>query len=165
MAVCEPLSPLERVREDYRALRIVSPAYAGREGELTSVLQYVYQSVFLGAQGYSALAGKLERIAAEELRHLQLLGSLVSRLGAPPVFTACPPYPVAYYSASSVNYAKTPSEMIEADIRMERASAAAYARMLEGIENDGAAELLTRLKEEELAHLSLLLKIREEGIG
>lgn len=33
---------LDGITEDYKTLRVISPAYAGGRGELTAVLQYVY---------------------------------------------------------------------------------------------------------------------------
>ena len=113
---------LESVGEDMKTLRIVTKAYAGRDGELTSVLQYVFQSVVLGQRGERELALLLQRIAADEMRHLQIVGSLITRLGAPPIYSACPPYPVGYYSASCVNYAKETDEMPSADVAAEENS-------------------------------------------
>ncbi len=150
---------LESVGEDLRTLRIVTKAYAGREGELTSVLQYVYQSVLLGQRGERELALLLQRIASDEMRHLQTVGALITRLGAPPVYTACPPYPVGYYSASCVNYARETAEMIEADIAAEERSAEAYAGMLKEMENPAAAEVVLALMKEEREHLRLLRRL------
>ena len=84
---------------DLQALRALSPAYAGRNGELTAILQYVYQSILLDGCGKTNEAKQLVRIAVDEMHHLEKIGSLFVKLGVPPVFTACPPYPVAYYSA------------------------------------------------------------------
>ncbi len=147
---------LESVGEDMKTLRIVTKAYAGREGELSSVLQYVYQSIVLGQRGERELSMLLQRIASEEMRHLQIVGSLITRLGAPPLFTACPPYPVGYYSASCVNYAKETGEMLAADVASEENSVKAYEGMLKEIENPAAAEVILALMKEEEEHLRLL---------
>ena len=147
---------LESVGEDTKTLRIVTKAYAGREGELTSVLRYVYQSVVLGQRGETELSHLLQRIAADEMRHLQIIGSLITRLGAPPIFAACPPYPVGFYSASCVNYARETEEMLAADIAAEENSVKTYAAMLETMENPAAAEVILAVMEEEREHLTLL---------
>lgn len=147
---------VERIGQDLRALRIVSPAYAGRDGELTAVLQYVYQAVVLGQSGMEALSRDLMRIASDEMRHLQLLGSAITRLGAPPVFTACPPYPVSYYSASCVNYVRGAREMVAADILLERCSSEGYLRMLSSLENPAVSALIASILEEERGHLARL---------
>ena len=147
---------LQSVGEDVRTLRIVSKAYAGREGELTSVLQYVYQSIVLGERGEGRLAELLMRIGTEEMRHLTTVGALITRLGASPVFTACPPYPVSYYSASCVNYARETAEMLKADVEEEQNAVASYSAMLCEIENPAAAEILSSILSEEREHLRLL---------
>lgn len=89
-----------------QALRALSPAYAGRNGELTAILQYVYQSILLDGCGKGDQAKVLLGIAVDEMEHLEKIGGLLVGLGVPPVFTACPPYPVAYYSASNVDYSR-----------------------------------------------------------
>ena len=147
---------LEGVKENVRALRVVSPAYAGRDGELTAILQYVYQSILLGGSGEKELAALLLSIAKEEMRHLQIMGTLIVKLGAPPVFTACPPYPVSYYSASCVNYAKSPRAMLAADISAERTAISEYERMIACLGNEPAAAVLARIRDDEEEHLRRL---------
>lgn len=151
---------LESVGEDLRTLRIVTKAYAGKEGELTSVLQYVYQSVVLGQRGERELSLLLYRIASDEMRHLQTIGSLITRLGAPPIYTACPPYPVGYYSASCVNYAKETEEILLSDILAEENSIKTYAAMLEEMENPAAAAVILSVMQDEREHLTLLRRHR-----
>ena len=157
-----PYPSLEGIQEDYRTLRIVSPAYAGREGELTATLQYVYQSVYLGARGKEELSRLLIEIAVTEMHHIQILGSLITRLGAPPVFTACPPYPVGFYSASCVNYAKSPEAMLTADIRGERNAIAEYESMLRSLQNAQVREIISRIVEDEKIHVSELERALKE---
>ena len=147
---------LNAVKENVRALRVVSPAYAGRDGELTAILQYVYQSILLGGSGEKELSALLLSIAVEEMRHLQILGTLIVKLGAPPVFTACPPYPVSYYSASCVNYAKSPRAMLAADISAERTAISEYERMIACLGNEPAAAVLARIRDDEEEHLRRL---------
>ncbi len=147
---------LQSVGEDMKTLRIVTKSYAGREGELTSVLQYVYQSIVLNQRGENELSLLLQRLASDEMRHLQIIGSLITHLGAPPMFTVCPPYPVGYYSASCVNYTKDTVEMIAADVAAEENSVNSYAAMIEEMENPAAADVILAVLKEEKEHLDLL---------
>lgn len=151
-----PYPSLENVGEDCRALRIVSPAYAGREGELTAILQYVYQSVLTGACGEEELSRLLISIAVNEMRHVEILGTLITKLGAPPVFTACPPYPVGFYSASCVNYVRSPEGMLAADIQGEKQAIACYKRMLRELCNPCVSEVIGRIVKDEEVHLAAL---------
>ena len=157
-----PYPTLDGITEDYRALRIVSPAYAGREGELTATLQYVYQSILLGANGLQKESRLLLDIAVTEMHHVEILGTLITKLGAPPVFTSCPPYPVGYYCASYVNYVKNPLGMIGADIIGEKAAIAEYERILRGLCNSQVSAVIERIIEDEKVHVTALEKMFQE---
>lgn len=144
---------LEEIGEDFAALRLISPAYAGRDGELTAVLQYVYQSVIFSEEGRGEFARALIEIAVNEMHHLEVLATMIAKLGAPPVFTACPPYPVGYYSAACVNYTKNPRQMICADICAEENAISCYETILCRIKNAPVAAVVSRILEDEKEHL------------
>ncbi len=144
---------LEEIGEDFAALRLLSPAYAGRDGELTAVLQYVYQSVIFSEEGRGEFARALIEIAVNEMHHLEVLATMIAKLGAPPVFTACPPYPVGYYSAACVNYTKNPRQMICADICAEENAISCYETILCRIKNAAVAAVVSRILEDEKEHL------------
>lgn len=150
---------LEEVTPDCSALRLISPAYAGKAGELTAILQYVFQSIVLEECGFIEIAKTLVRLAVSETRHLQLLGTAICKLGAPPVFTACPPYPVGYYSASNVDHCKNPRQMICADICAEENAIADYERMLCRLSNPPISALISRIAEEKRENLRVLNQI------
>lgn len=147
---------LEEIKEDYAALRVISPAYAGREGELTAVLQYVYQSIVLSAIGESETSRLLMSIAVTEMHHLEILGTLVAKLGAIPAFVKCPPYPVGYYSASNVNYVKFPEGMLTADLIGEKNAIAGYEAMCCRLANEKVKQVILRIIEDEKVHVAAL---------
>ena len=124
-----------------QALRALSPAYAGRNGELTAALQYVYQSILLDGCGKTQEAKTILKIAVQEMHHLEKLGGLLVSFGVPPVFTACPPYPVAYYSAANVDYVRQLPQMLDSDIRAEREAIACYTRILRTVREKGFIEM------------------------
>ncbi len=149
-------------QEEWKTLKLLSPVYAGRSGALTAALQYVFQAITLSAQGETEKARALESLAGEKLRHLQLLGSLVEKCGAKPVFTSCPPYPVSYHSASYVNYAKTYPAMLAADIELERSLCVAYTTAVKSLEGE-AKETVAQILQETRAHLETVKEL--DGIS
>lgn len=153
---------LDGITEDYKTLRVISPAYAGGRGELTAVLQYVYQSILLERFGKKEMGKTVLSIAINEMHHLELLGTAITLLGAPPAFTACLPYPIGYYSASNVNYTKTPCEMIEADIAAESNAIADYRKILGCILNEPLKALIERIIEDEELHLAAFKSMKKE---
>lgn len=152
----------EGTNEKNRALRSIAPAYAGRKSVLTAALQYIHQVISLGASGMEREGRALERIAGDKLRHLEELGSLIARFGAQPLFTACPPYPVSYYSANAVEYCKTYEGMLRADVGMERALCVTYTTMLKTLEDDGAKKVVGRIAEETREHLKTVERMASE---
>ncbi len=142
---------------DTKALRSVAAVYAGKKSVLTAALQYVYQAVTLGAMGRREEGRALEKLAGEKFFELEQLASLLASLGVNPLFTACPPYPVSYFSASGVDYAKSYPAMLEADIALLRSLCVSYSTMQRTAECPEVEELAGKLlhkTREELAHLS-----------
>lgn len=150
---------MEGIGENSCMLRALSPAYAGREGEMTAILQYVYQAILLGACGEQNASETLLSIAVTEMHHLEILGTLICKLGAPPVFTSCPPYPVGYYSASCVNYVKSPAAMIQADLCGERQAVEGYRKILCKLSDERVSAVIERIIEDELVHIQALERL------
>ena len=71
---------MNEITKDAQTLRALAPAYAGKHGELTAVLQYVYQSIYLDANGMGKEARLLLSIAVNEMHHLEILGTLITKL-------------------------------------------------------------------------------------
>ncbi len=158
----KPYPSLTGITENCQVLRLISPAYAGRKGELTATLQYVYQSIYLGECGKEKLSRLLLDIAVTEMHHIQILGALITRLGAPPLFTSCPPYPEGFYSASCVNYAKSPEAILSADIRGEREAISEYKRLLYCLNDEKIGAVISRIIEDEQVHLEALENAQRE---
>ncbi len=141
------------------SLRAILPVYAGKDGMLTAVLQYVYQAIRLGGSGSAEEGRAIETIAGEKLRDFEVLGALIAQLGADPVFTACPPYPVSYHSAAGVDYAKTYPEMLLADIRLEERLIARFEEIGRQFGACTAGETVARLRLSACSHLERLRKM------
>lgn len=153
---------LDGIEEDTSALKIISPAYAGDEGELTAVLQYVYQHILFDNAGYKDYANILIKIAVSEMKHLEILGSLILKLGAAPVYSYLPPYPINYYSARSVSYSKNPQKMILDDVAAEQYAIDTYTKMLCRIKNERVAAVIQRIRMDEEKHLAAFKCILKE---
>ncbi|MFQ7079045.1 MAG: hypothetical protein ACLRSW_14540 [Christensenellaceae bacterium] len=61
---------LDGIGEDPAALKLISPAYAGNEGELTAVLQYIYQHILFDHAGCKDYADILLK-GITEMKHLK----------------------------------------------------------------------------------------------
>lgn len=153
---------LDGIGEDPAALKLISPAYAGNEGELTAVLQYIYQHILFDHAGCKDYADILLKVAITEMKHLEILGSLILRLGAAPVYSYLPPYPINYYSAHAVSYSKVPQKMILDDIEAEQCAIDTYTKMLCRLKNERVAAVIQRIRMDEEMHLAMFKCILKE---
>jgi bacterioferritin len=157
-----PFPKLEGIEKSGSELKIISPAYAGDESELTSILQYVYQSIVLKKDGFTSEGKILEGIALDEMRHFELLGSMIYRLGEYPVFTYLPPHPINYFSTRSVTYSKTLKKMIMDDMIAEQYAIDGYSKMLYKLKDENVSAVIQRIRMDELRHLHMLKEIAND---
>lgn len=153
---------MDEIGENEGILKIVSPAYAGDESELTATLQYAYQQIVSEEQGLIEAAREIGLLAADEWKHLQTLGRLIARLGAKPSFCYLPPYPIRYFSARSVCYSIEPKKMLSSSLIGEEYAVESYSRMLCKIDDEKVRAVLARIRSDEIEHVKRIEKLLKE---
>lgn len=148
-----PYPDLSAIGTDCKNAQIIMPAYVDSESEMTAVLQYIFQSINFDVAGNSRYAAMLEDIAIAEMKHLDLLGEALLRMGVSPVYVRRPPNKCDYYSTCHVNYATQPAAMIAADITSETEAIRSYEQMLCKITNPTLGALISRILLDERMHL------------
>lgn len=155
-----PYPSIEDVCEDRESATIISPAYAGLRGELTAVLQYRFHSYYFKFGGDGETAEILDGISLAEMKHFDMLGELILKLGYPPVYvTRIPDYRV--YSAESVTYGRDPQNMLVDDINGELRTVAAYEKIISLLKNERVAAVIKRIKLDEELHVKVLREALE----
>lgn len=154
-----PFPVLDGIEKNERDLKIISPAYAGDESELTAILQYTYQAILLEEAGFLEEAKTLKRISMDEMKHMQTLGRMIAKLGANPVFSYFPPYPIRFFTARSVSFSSSPKKMIAESIVGEEYAIDGYSRMIAKLSSEQVRAVIVRIRMDELAHLKELQEI------
>ena len=155
---------LKDLQCDAYSARILSSAYATSAGELNASLQYIYHSINFSCKNDDKRAELLKSIAIAEMIHLNLLGEALIRLGAPPVYSYCPPAHYNFYSTKFVAYSRSLRNMIEDDVMGEKYAIYNYERMLPRLKNDTLRTLICRILEDENLHVEAL-KSSLEGLS
>ena len=137
-----PYPSFDDLATDLQSATIISPAYAGLKGELTATLQYRFHNFYFESYGYKETSDLLTGISLAEMKHLDILGSLILKLGYPPVFTTTVPS-ARLYDTRAVVYGKDPQNMLISDINGELEAISLYE------------EIICRLTNEEF-HVKLL---------
>ena len=131
---------------DPATVALLKEDYAGAQGELTAILQYVFQSAASGDEAFSNAA---LQVAITEMMHLDMLGDAIETLGGSPRFDDGR----YFWDASRVDYATDMRAMLAADIEAERSAIENYQRHMGLTENESVRALLARIIRDEQLHL------------
>ena len=151
-----PYPNIDDVGVDKKSASIISPSFSGGHGELNATLQYVYHHFNFNEQKDEESAEILMGIAVAEMKHLEMLGELLAKLGADPIYTRFPPYKNDFYTAATVSYSKTPRKMILDDVLAEMLAIKDYSKMLVELENEKVCAVIRRIMLDEELHLKVL---------
>ncbi len=151
LAVDLPYPSTDALTVDVRSGNIISFAYATLKGELSAVMQYIYQRMYMRAVD-EADADTMLSVALAEMHHLDILGSAMIRLGVPPRFVLYP-NTYAYFNASQVSKATSPVKMLMDDVQSEMNAITEYEKMLFALKNERVEAIIQRIVLDEQLHL------------
>lgn len=149
-----PYPEADTVTPSREEVRLLMPVFGGRESETTAVLNYVYYS-YVSQEKYRDLSRCFEGIAIAEMRHHELLGRAVARLGGTPYIGGN----YNYWQGNFVNYAKDPSLMLRNALNAERQAICDYKNI---VAKTGQAEIkamVERIILDEELHVKTLTEL------
>ena len=154
-------SYLSQLTNDTESAKIISPAYSGRNSELTAILQYIYYAVVLDKENYNDIAKQLMEIGEDEMHHFHILAQTLIRLGVDPIYTLFPPQRDCYYTTRYVCYVKEISRILKKALLDENNAIKMYTEMISKLKNEPVKQIITILKDKETEHAKTLLGIIE----
>jgi len=140
---------------DPATVALLKEDYAGENGELGGVLQYVFQHI--QSEDNDSFANAILQIAIVEMTHLDMLGDAIKTLGGSAAFDNGR----YYWDSSNVNYATGFKEMLAANIEAEKTAIANYRSHAAQTGNVSVKALLERIIMDEELHLRFF----EETLG
>ncbi len=138
--------------------RLLMHCYAGEVSEETAIHQYMYQSFYL-KQENAELSDILSQIGEVEMRHLQMLGFLIRKLGVYPLFLDPTDNYNAFWSGKYICYETNLTEMFQANIYAEQKAIREYNALIQTIDDECVKEILKRIVLDERLHLEIFEKI------
>ena len=154
-----PYPNIDDLFPDRRTAYLLSPTYAGNNGELTAILQYAYHENYFEKYGTFEVATTIKEIAICEMFHLKLLAKALINLGAPPVYTTTAFNKYAFYTTATVSRTTKPKQMLLDEISGEMQAITAYEEVIQIIDNEPVKELIMRIKLDEELHLTTLKEL------
>ena len=139
--------------------RMLSVPYAGQGGELSSVLQYQYGHLICRNAKPALLTDVFAYIAEVEMRHLEILGTLICDLGGAPRFQSDGR---GAFSAAGLHYGTAPDRLLAAAETNEKNAIAVYQRLMKNIRDEAITEALARIVKDEEHHAKIFRELISE---
>ena len=135
---CELPYPEIYVAENLADSKLLMPNYGGPAGELTAVTTYCFQHYITIKS--PELSEVLIGIAKSEMRHPELLGEAIFKLGGSPVMGGR-----TYWSGSFANYTLSPEKFLAQNIHAEEPAILNYERTILNLHTGRVQHRLERL--------------------
>ena len=141
--------------------KLLSELLFGAHGEFTMINEFLYSELILSKEK-AALADLFDCIALVDLRHFQMLSTILKQCGADPKYRTVRGTHTDWWSGRSLSYPTTPANSLDLLCQYKRATIADYTNAIQHCNDDGIARLLLRIRADELCHLDLLSSVTEE---
>ena len=151
-----PYPKLMNVRQNIRYANLLYDNFAGEEGELTAVNQYIYEHIEL--KRYESFSKIILSIAKEEMYHLEIIGDLIKRLGRKPYYinqNQC------IWNADNIKYHfNNVYDILVFNIELEKKAIIGYKEMIKHTQNKSIKDLLERIILDEQTHMEIFNRLK-----
>ena len=143
--------------KDRNTANILQNLYCDCNSETEAVLGYIYQ-YYITQPMEEDIAEIFEKISITEMRHHELLGKTIVKLGGVPYYVNGRNMP---FRISCISPTRNLKEILRNNIKDEERAIENYERAIDRIDNDSIKDLLKRIIEDEQVHLKTLQTILE----
>lgn len=151
-----PYPPLDGIHPNSRDLYRIRNNYSGLTSELSAITQYVYHQLNAKEEGFQHIGSTLLSIAQVEMRHLNIFGSIILRLGGDPRFLYQEGRNLVYWNGGLIDHCRQLPQMLLQDIALEEETITCYLHQAETTCQPQLAAVLRRIVEDEKIHVEVL---------
>lgn len=159
-----PYPPVEVEGKNLCYAQILLKDFAGKNGEVTAITQYLYQH-FLVHQENPTLSQLLACISEVEMRHMDMVGELITLLGALPLYRAIDGCVNAFWTGNYVCPTQNAKKFLTENIAAEKTAIRNYRHHISLIKDRKVQAVLERIILDEEHHIGLFTKALSELPG
>ena len=162
-SLCTLPMPYPEIRvegENKNYAKMLSIAYAGADGELSAILNYIYSHIVTEGKKPYSLCDVFECIAVVEMRHFETLGKLIFLLGEDPKFYSAMGRP-SYFNTGTLSYANDVSQILKNSIAGEKKAVDLYRELSKVISDIYIKQILDRIILDEEHHIKIFSELLE----
>ena len=151
-------SPVPNLYPNKKYANLIYDSFAGEEGELTAITQYIYEHIDL--KDKEDVSKILLSIAIEEMRHIDILGEILINLGEKPIFRNSNQN---QWTAKNVKYKiRDLKDAMKINIASEETAIRGYRQLMRYTNNMYLRRIYERIILDEMTHLEIFKMILEK---
>lgn len=155
-----PYPEVKVEKKDLELAKKVFNLYAGEVSEDTSTHTYVLQALLYSEN--EEIKEVLEGIARVEMHHLEILGTLIKKLGLIPLYLSVEDNKVKWFSGKYITYEKNLKEAILKNICIERIAIKNYEALINETNDEHVIHIIKRIILDERLHIEIFEKIYQQ---
>lgn len=153
-----PYPEIKNIYQNHAYANLLYDDLSGELGELSAVTQYVYEH--LNIQTEDILSNVLLGIAIQEMKHLNLVGDLIRKMGNKPYLISSKG---TYWSSSNIKYQDMAlKDLMNYNIKTEEIAIAGYRKAIQKTRNLEIRKLWDRIIKDEKNHIKIFQEIISE---
>ena len=156
-----PYPECSGIMPDYKFGRLVYDAYAGSKSELTTILTYVYEH--LTNEEIEEVAMFLKMISMQEMKHLEMLGEMLVKLGCMPYYMGT--YGNKWCSDNVRSTFQNLEEMLNFNVMGEKEAIQGYRHLISVCESPNIKAILERIIMDEECHVQIFEYLKQKYCG
>lgn len=153
----KPYPEIVGAEDDMQTISVLKNLSSGRMGELTGVMQYIYQSV-IADKTHQEIAEIFEEIGVVEMIHLDMLMHAITDFGGVPKYEDSQGN---FFNTANLNYTIKLKDILNNNIKAETNAIENYRQAIMRVKNQSLKELFARIIEDEQRHVEIFKQIRD----
>ncbi|OGO78560.1 MAG: hypothetical protein A2Y23_13295 [Clostridiales bacterium GWB2_37_7] len=150
----QPYPETEVEGQNLRYAKLLMDAYSdGEKAEMTAITQYMHHHLTIQNK---EIANVELCIALIEMKHLEMLGDLIKKLGGNPKYRNSNK---SWWDGGQVAYGDTTEFKLKLDIEAEKAAIEGYKTLISEIKDKHVITALQRILDDEIVHLNILMAL------
>lgn len=150
-----PYPSIPRLYSNPRYCQMIYDSFGGEKGELTAINQYIYEHISLKNQ--ECIRKILRDIAIEEMRHLDILGDIIIKLGGKPIYQSSNE---KMWTSQNIRYdTENLQKIIRKNIEAEEGAILSYQKLIRYTNNMYLRKVYERIILDEKTHIEIFKNI------
>lgn len=155
-----PYPPIKIQAPNKEYADILMDDFAGPKGEFTAMSMYFYQH-YIADEETGDYGTMVMRIAVAEMHHMEILASVIRKLGGNPVFRSSKESNERYWNAKNIDYSRSICTSLQIALEGETNAIITYGKHVEMIDDPFIKNILERIIGDERLHRSYIYQMIE----